>query len=128
MDAASITDWLDTYGRAWEERDPELAASLFTDAATYRETPFDDPMQGHAAIRDYWLDVPRSQEDISFSHQLVATADHLAFVRWWCEYRRIGSGEHVELDGIFQLRFEEDGRCSELLEWWHAREADLGAA
>ena len=33
IDAAGFSAWLDRYSKAWESRDPTLAASLFTDDA-----------------------------------------------------------------------------------------------
>ena len=128
MDATAAREWLDAYGRAWEERDPHLVEPLFTADATYAENPFDEPFRGTAAIRHYWSDVPRSQEDVRFGHDVVAVQDGLVVARWWASFTRIGSGEQVELDGIFMLRFAADGRCRELREWWHARDTELGAA
>jgi len=53
MDQTKFTDWLDAYKRAWETRDPEAAANLFTANANYHETPFEDPVRGREGIRDY---------------------------------------------------------------------------
>lgn len=38
--------WLANYGLAWEEGDPQQAADLFAEGATYRPTPFDEPLVG----------------------------------------------------------------------------------
>ena len=58
MDSGVLGRWLDAYGRAWETKDPEAAADLFAEDATYHETPFDEPMRGRAEISGYWSDVP----------------------------------------------------------------------
>ena len=50
-----VQDWLDAYVRAWVDGDSNRAVALFSDTATYRETPFDDPMRGRQQIQDYWL-------------------------------------------------------------------------
>ena len=54
MTEQDVQDWLDEYGRAWVDGDPDRAVALFSDTATYREVPFDDPMRGRHAIREYW--------------------------------------------------------------------------
>jgi hypothetical protein len=46
MDVRVFEEWLDALGRAWEGREADAAARLFTENATYQETPFDEPMRG----------------------------------------------------------------------------------
>ena len=53
MNLETLKSWLDAYGRAWENRDPEAAASLFTENATYHESPHDEPMRGRSKIVEY---------------------------------------------------------------------------
>ncbi len=40
---AKLEAWLFSYGAAWEMRDADLAARIFTENATYREMPFEAP-------------------------------------------------------------------------------------
>ena len=72
MDEGTFKTWLDAYGRAWETRNPDAAAGLFTRDATYHETPCDEPARGHAEILEYWSEGTRSQEDIHFSYETLA--------------------------------------------------------
>ena len=46
MTEQDVQNWLDEYGCAWVNGDPDKVVTLFSDTATYRETPFDDPMTG----------------------------------------------------------------------------------
>ena len=50
-----IDEWVTSYARAWETANEELIASLFTEDASYRSSPFREPFNGHAEIRAYWL-------------------------------------------------------------------------
>jgi uncharacterized protein (TIGR02246 family) len=123
VDAAAVNEWLDAYGRAWEERDPGAAAALFSEDATYRETPFDEAMRGHDAIRAYWgAEVEPRQEDVRFQHELLAVAGDLVLAWWHASFTRLPARTPAELDGVFALRFDARGRCRELREWWHLRE------
>lgn len=45
--------WLDSYGRASAENNPQASADLFAPDARYYETPFADPMVGRDAIFQY---------------------------------------------------------------------------
>jgi hypothetical protein len=43
-DVVAFKSWLDAYGLAWENRNPEAAAELFAENGTYQVTPFLEPM------------------------------------------------------------------------------------
>jgi hypothetical protein len=38
-DVAAFESWLDAYGQAWVNRDPEAATALFAEGGTYQVTP-----------------------------------------------------------------------------------------
>ena len=40
LTSAKLTAWLESYGAAWETRDPDKAAALFTENARYHEMPW----------------------------------------------------------------------------------------
>jgi hypothetical protein len=54
MEPLTFKSWLEAYGRAWRDRNPQAAADLFADDGTYQVTPFLEPMRGRPAILDYW--------------------------------------------------------------------------
>ncbi len=123
MDRAALKTWLESYGRAWETRDPAAVVRLFTPDAVYRERPFTAPLRGHAAIHEYWTRVvARAQEQIQFGFEIVALVDDLAIARWWASFTRIASKQRVKLDGVFLLTFAGDNLCCELREWWHRQD------
>jgi ketosteroid isomerase-like protein len=62
MDRESFNHWLASYGNAWTSRDPEAAASLYADDATYLVTPFDEPLCGRAAMYEYWAGVAKPKK------------------------------------------------------------------
>jgi hypothetical protein len=118
VDQETLEDWLARYGRAWETADPDVAVELFTEDATYRETPFDEVMTGREAIRRYWQEIPDTQRDISFGWEVVATGP--VVVRWRASYLRLRDRRRITLDGVFLLEFDEpSGLCRTLREWWH---------
>jgi nuclear transport factor 2 (NTF2) superfamily protein len=114
--------WLRTYGRAWTSRDPALVVTLFTEDASYHETPFGEPARGIEGIREYWTANTRVQQDVRFSYEILALWDGRGVARWWAEYTRVPSGTRARLDGVFLLEFADDGRCRRLREWWHRRD------
>ena len=122
MDEGTFKTWLDAYGRAWETRDPDAAAGLFTRDATYQEIPFDEPARGYAEILEYWSEGARSQEDVRFSHEVVAVTENEGIASWRANFRRVPSGAQDKLDCIFLVKVNTDGLCTEFREWWHKQE------
>lgn len=129
MNRPGFAKWLDEYKTAWECGDPLKAAALFTEDATYRETPFDETMHGRDAIRRYWEEGARdAQRNIRFGYEIFAVEADAGICRWFCTFERVPSGERVEFDGIFRCVFAADGRCREFREWWHRRTLPAGNA
>ena len=69
-------EWLERYRKAWIERDADLAGSLFTEDAIYREQPFQKPFVGRDAIRQYWYTVTRGQSAIELTYGAPVSAGH----------------------------------------------------
>ena len=112
-----LADWIEAYGRAWETADADLVLTLFTEDASYRSNPFEEPHLGHAGIRAYWESVTSHQRDarVRMGRPFV-DGDRVA-VEWWTNMR--SDGEEVTLPGCLLLRFEPDGRCGDLREYWN---------
>ena len=117
--AARINEWIEAYGRAWEERDANAAAVLFADDAVYKDHPLGPPHLGSAGVHKYWSDVTATQSDVAvrFGSPVVSSDERRAAVEFWVNMASAGSD--VTLTGILMLRFEPGGRCEELREAWH---------
>ena len=92
--------WLEGYRKAWENLNPDAAVQLFSEDATYQETPYDIPMQGVAEIWEYWAEVSKSQTEVRFRWTILSVSGNCGIARWQVGFKRISSGVQVELDGI----------------------------
>lgn len=119
MEQAAFKSWLEAYGRAWQERNPQAAADLFTEGGSYQVTPFVQPMRGRAAILEYWSNVARTEQDIQFGCEILAVTPEVGIARWWASFLIVPQGLQTKLDGIFLISLDADGRCRSLREWWH---------
>ena len=119
----TVTEWIDGYRAAWETRDPDAAAALFTEDASYRDTPYSEPPLGRDGVRDYWAGVTATQEDVAFLSGTPVVEGDRAAVEWWVTM--LNGGAEVTLAGEFLLRFDENGLCRELREYWHYSEGRL---
>ena len=113
-------EWLERYRKAWIERDADLAGSLFTEDAIYREQPFQKPFVGRDAIRQYWYTVTRGQSAIELTYGAPVVAGRRVAVEWWANLLK--DGNPITLAGEFLLTFDDNGQCRELREYWIATE------
>jgi uncharacterized protein (TIGR02246 family) len=119
MDMERFQSWLELYGRAWENQDPQSFVNLFTDNASYHANPFSEPLSGRSAILNYWSDVARSQEQIQFNYKVLAVSQDSGVAHWWASFVHISSKTKVRLDGIFVVSLNDENRCRVLKQWWH---------
>lgn len=120
---AEASSWLQSYGLAWEKGDADAIVALFTEDASYRETPFHAPMIGHDAIRQYWLTNPAMHQDVKFAFAIWTIVEDQCFAHWTSNF--VKDDRKIELDGAFRLVFDRNpgnrALCHTLEEWWHKR-------
>lgn len=120
LDETTLRQWLDDYGAAWQARNAEAAAQLFTPTATYQETPYAEPFVGREGVARYWTSATAEQRDVAFEANILAIAGDIGVAEWSATFKNATSGVQIGLDGVFVLRF--DGKlCRELREWWFLR-------
>ena len=99
--------------------DPDRARVILARALV--EAPFDPPMIGRRAIEEYWARVTAGQKHVGFTYEILACRGDEGVAKWHAAFTGVPGGEAIDLDGIFRLRFAEDGRVSSLEKWWHIR-------
>lgn len=117
-------EWMDMYGEASENGDAKAAAELFAQDAEYYEIPFDEPMIGRDSIYRYWSGASQSLKDVRFSYEILALQGNLGIALWQGRFASVKSCNHVALDGVFLVEFDERGKCTVFREWWHRQEID----
>ena len=113
MTRDDVQGWLDRYIEAWSSYDADAIGALFSDDASYAYHPYDDPLQGRAAIVESWLserDEPGSWE-AHYAPTLLA--GDCAIVTGETSY-----AEGRVFSNLWELRFDGDGLCVEYVEWY----------
>jgi ketosteroid isomerase-like protein len=123
MTEQQFTTWLDAYGRAYTTQDPEAAASLFTENATYQWGPFGELLRGPTEIHRRWAEWANpSEQDLRFEYEILVVTDEIGIARWMASSRFPSDERLVRYDGIFAVRLDDDLRCREFREWWNTQE------
>ena len=112
-----VEGWVERYRTAWEQGDDRAAGALFTEDATYRSDPMQEPHRGREAIRAYWREVTAAQSNVSVAIGTPVVEDRRAVVEWWTQMDV--DGDPVTLPGALILDFDEDGLCRALREYYN---------
>lgn len=119
IDHAHVARWLNAYVDAWKSYDPAVIGALFSEDATYRYNPFDEPEQGREAIVASWLDHRDTPGTYTAHYEPVAVNGDTAVARGRTIYfAEDGTALQRQFDNIFVLRFNADGRCCDFCEWY----------
>ena len=108
--------WLVRYVEAWRSGEPGVIGALFSEDCVYSYRAGDAVVVGRDAIVQAWLD---EEEEGSWeaSYEPLAIEDQVHVAVGSTRYLREG-GVREEFSNIFVCRFDDDGRCCELREWW----------
>ena len=114
----AFTDWLTSFGDAWEAGDADAAGVLFTVGATFQPTPFAELLRGRRAIGRYLADLFAGLPRASFSAQVLGAGDTYGVAHW-----RVGNASRA-IDGVLVAALDERGRCTSLRQWWHESDVE----
>jgi ketosteroid isomerase-like protein len=114
-DRATVNRWLAGYEAAWRAPGTEGLAGIFTQDASYRHSPYEQPAVGLDAIRRMWeQDRDGPDEVFTLATEIVAVDGPAAVVRAEVRY---GDPVRQEYRDLWLLRLADDGRCSWFEEW-----------
>lgn len=112
--------WLDAYAAAWRAGDPKAAGDLFADDAAYTFDLFGPGLRGREQIVAHWTQAIAAQSELKLEFEPALSDGDRAAAAWRATFLR--DGERVELAACLLLRFDADGRCCDLREYWRQAE------
>ena len=114
MTRDEVMRWVRGYEEGWRAEDRTAVERLFTEDAQYLRSPYASPLDGHPAIRDFWVDDDEDGSVFTMTAEPVAVEGSTAVVRVEVRY-----GEPVtqEYRDLWVLRFAADGRVQHFEEW-----------
>jgi ketosteroid isomerase-like protein len=115
--AEQVNDWIEGYRRAWEAADTKSAGALFSEDASYRSNIFEEPHAGRAGVEEYWATVTAVQSRVEVRMGAPVVEGERVAVEFWTTM--LAEGAELTLPGCMLLRFDDDGLCTDLREYWH---------
>ena len=120
-DRGMVSRWLASYEAAWRAPGTLRLAGIFTDDASYRHSPYEQPVVGLEAIRRMWdTDRDGPDEVFTLATDILAVDGPAAVVRAEVRY---GDPLRQEYRDLWVMRLSDDARCSWFEEWpsWPGR-------
>jgi ketosteroid isomerase-like protein len=110
---ARVEAWIGAYEGAWRTAGTDALAKLFTDDASYRMSPYEQPAIGLEAIGELWeRERAGADEEFEMTCQVVAVDGDTAVARI-----EVGYASGAEYRDLWIVRFAADGRCCAFEEW-----------
>ena len=114
-DRIMVSRWLADYEAAWRTPGTEGLAQIFTEDATYLQSPYAEPVAGLDAIRRMWDEEREGPEEVfTLATEIVAVDGPAAVVRAEVRY---GDPVHQEFRDLWVMQIRDDGRCNWFEEW-----------
>jgi ketosteroid isomerase-like protein len=114
-DRNGVREWLTGYEAAWRAPGTTGLARLFTEDATYLQSPYEEPVTGLDAIGRMWEEEREGPDEVfSLAADVVAVDGQVAVVRAEVHY---GDPSTQEYRDLWVIRFAADGRCAWFEEW-----------
>jgi ketosteroid isomerase-like protein len=107
--------WVAAYEQAWRTVGIAALKDLFTEDATYRMSPYEEPSVGLERISELWeRERQAPNEEFEMQYEIVAVEADTAVVRVAVQY---GLPDRNQYRDLWIVRFAADGRCCEFEEW-----------
>jgi ketosteroid isomerase-like protein len=114
-DRAMVRRWLAAYEAAWRAPGTAGLAEIFTDDASYRQSPYQEPVAGLDAIRRMWDDEREGPDEVfTIATDILAVDGPTAVVRAEVRY---GDPLRHEYRDLWIMQLGDDGRCNRFEEW-----------
>jgi hypothetical protein len=113
-----VEDVIATYIQAWQQQDPDLIVTIFTEGARYHERVMEAAIPDREAIRRYWeTKVVGAQANITCKLLSLYVDGTTAIAEWEAEFDDLVKGARKRMREVAILEFE-DGLIASLREYW----------
>ena len=114
MTGDEVEDWIRRYERAWRSPGTDALRELFTEDATYLQSPYEDPVIGLEEIGAMWEREREGPDEVfEMSSEVFAVDGDRAVATVEVHY---GNAVRPDFRDVWLMRFAQ-GRCAHFEEW-----------
>lgn len=112
--------WLEKLINIWETKNPNGVLDLIAEKFIWYETPFDKPITAREELLQEWQTV-LNQDEINVTYEIYDVEDNIGIAHWGATFTRLPSKVKAELDGIYKVTLDENGKCTEFHQWYNSK-------
>ena len=113
--------WVKEFMESWKKLDWKRTLELLDKNVKYYENRIDMPCKNFEEVEKLWNIVPENQRDITYKFEIVAFNENTCIINW--QMNRIMTKTNIkqEIDGIFQISVNNDGKCTYFKQWRYTK-------
>ena len=112
-----VVAWMKDLKSAWEQHDISKILLLFEDTNEYFEGPFSKPVSTAEEIEGLWEEI-EFQRIEKLDIDLIALEEGNSAMHWYLKYVDTRDEQLYEMDGAYEVHFNEKGKCTYFKQWW----------
>ena len=109
--------WTKEFMESWKELDWKRTLETLDENVEYYENPIDKPCANFGEVTNLWNIVADNQKDISYKFNIVAFNEYTCIINWQMTRIMTKTDTKQEIDGIFQISVNDDGKCTYFKQW-----------
>ena len=121
MNKEKYENWTREFMDSWKELDWKRTLKLLNKNVKYYENPIDKPCRNFEEVTNLWNVVADNQKDIEYKFKILAHNDETCIVNWQMTRVMTKGNTKQEIDGIFQISLDEEGKCTYFKQWRFTR-------
>lgn len=113
--------WTKEFMESWKALDWKRTLKTLDENIKYYENPIDEPCRNFEEVTNLWNVVADNQKDICYEFQIVAYDENTCIINWQMTRTMTKNNTKQEIDGIFQISLNKDGKCTFFKQWRFTR-------
>ncbi len=106
--------WVEDLFAAWVSKDFKRIEQIFEKCELYMEDPFYPLQHSIKNIIPLWNEI-RKQEKLELNYEIMSAAAREVTYRWKAKF--VADGKAYDLDGIYFVTFDQEGKCKKFYQW-----------
>lgn len=113
--------WTKEFMDSWKALDWRKTLELLSEDVQYYENPIDEPCANFDEVVKLWDVVAENQKDIEYKYEIVSYNETVCIINWQMTRTMTKTNTKQEIDGIFQISLDEEGKCNYFKQWRFTR-------
>lgn len=113
--------WTKEFMESWKQLDWKKTLDLLDKNVKYYENPIDEPCKSFEEVTKLWSVVADNQKDIEYQFNIVSYDENSCMINWQMTRIMTKDNTKQEIDGIFQIAINLNGKCTLFKQWRYTR-------